>query len=365
MNSSSPIHSPAAPAGGHASESLRLLALLCLALTGTAVFAENAAASVNFKDPAQPGRLKIYISRGDLHVRAGESPTEVSVKSDATPDKGQEPRKDGLRVLSDTSANFSLTVNDNVAELSYGKDSWPEGSSADFDVTVPRNTSLEIENGWGGDVIVEKLTGDVQIKGMNCEVKLVDLSGGTSVETMNGDIDASFALLPADKPVSFSSMNGEVSLRIPSDAKAKVRFRTHHGSILTDFPEGIIKTTSENLGGTDWAAYAGKHVAIAVNIAQEVSREVAHAAQEMAEEFKEAHHHANGETAVNAPSGKAAGEDTEKSEAKKPAVHMPRSPRPPNIPAISGGKVVSGTINGGGPEILVTTMNGDITLRHL
>ncbi len=386
-----PLHpSPAAPAGGFPAKPLRLLAILCLSLAGITANAENASASVNFKDPAKPGILKIYISRGDLHVRAGDSTSEVKVKSDAAPKEKQETRKDGLRVLSDTSANFSLTVQDNVAELNYGKESWPEGGSADFDVTVPKNTSVQVENGWGGEVVVEKLSGDVEVKGLNCEIKLIELSGGTTVETMNGDVEASYSALPADKPMSFSSMNGQVNLRIPADAKAKVRFRTHHGSILTDFPEDIIKTTSENLGGTDWAAYTGKQVAIAANIAQEVGREMAHAAKEMAEEFKHAQkevQEAEKEVVRDAQEAKAMADEDKriadedkrmadeekrlskveknKSSNKKVNMRLPRPPRPPNIPAISGGKVVSGSINGGGPEILVTTMNGDITLRRL
>jgi len=364
MKSYFPTELPAAPAGGSRTKALRLLAVLCLAFTGSPAFAENAAASVNFKDSTQPGRLKIYVSRGDLHVHAGESPTEVSVRSDATPDSKQEPRGDGLRVLSDTSANFSLTVKDNNAELTYGRDSWPQSGSADFDVTVPRNTAVEIENGWGGDITVEKLAGDIEIKGMNCEVKLVELSGGATVETMNGEINATFAQIPADKPISFSSMNGEVNLRIPSDSKAKVRFRTHHGTILTNFPESILKTTSENLGGDDWASYGAKHVAIAVNIAKEVGIEVANATKEMAEEIKEAQHEAKEEAAIEDSSDKAKDHEKVKVKTKK-LPRVPRPPRPPNIPAISGGKVVSGAINGGGPEILITTMNGDITLRSI
>ena len=43
--------------------------------------------------------------------------------------------------------------------------------------------------------------------------------------------------------------------------------------------------------------------------------------------------------------------------------HALHPPLPPSIPAIAGGKVVSGTLNGGGIELQVTTMNGDITLR--
>jgi hypothetical protein len=33
------------------------------------------------------------------------------------------------------------------------------------------------------------------------------------------------------------------------------------------------------------------------------------------------------------------------------------------IPTITGGKLVTGTLNGGGPEISVSTMNGDVVLR--
>ena len=45
--------------------------------------------------------------------------------------------------------------------------------------------------------------------------------------------------------------------------------------------------------------------------------------------------------------------------------HMPEMPAIPAIPTVTGGKLVSGTLNGGGPEINVATMNGDVTLRKL
>ena len=42
----------------------------------------------------------------------------------------------------------------------------------------------------------------------------------------------------------------------------------------------------------------------------------------------------------------------------------PMPPRPP-LPPMTGGKLVTGTLNGGGPDIQVATMNGDVTLRKL
>jgi len=42
----------------------------------------------------------------------------------------------------------------------------------------------------------------------------------------------------------------------------------------------------------------------------------------------------------------------------------PAPPVPP-LPPMTGGKIVSGTLNGGGPDIRVTTMNGNVTLRKV
>jgi hypothetical protein len=36
----------------------------------------------------------------------------------------------------------------------------------------------------------------------------------------------------------------------------------------------------------------------------------------------------------------------------------------PPLPPITGGKLVTGTLNGGGIDIKVSTMNGEITLRQ-
>jgi hypothetical protein len=317
---------------------------------------------IRFSDPAKPGRLKIYVAQGDLTVRGDPAAVAIAVKSKLETKLTHVKRNDGLRVLSDTAASFLLFEKNNVAEFSYGKDSWPTGEGANFEITVPANTALEIQNGWNGSVKVERVTGDVEIKGLNCEVKLTDLGGGAIVETMNGEIAASFATLPDQKPVSFSSMNGEVKLRVPADAKANVRFRTHHGAILTDFADDVLKTKAEDLGGTDWGAYAGQHIAIAAQIGSQFGHEVAQLAREAASEAKSAVQVARAE-ARDRDAEKSSGEAAPAPKALPHLPQAPRPPRPPSIPAIAGGKVVSGTLNGGGIEIQVTTMNGDITLR--
>lgn len=317
---------------------------------------DTTTASVTFADPSKPCLLKIYISNGDLKIHPGDSPAQVSVTSTAKPAEDTAERKDGLRVLSTSSSGFSLKVDGNVASLDYGRDAWPHDGGAEFDVSVPKSVSLEIQNGWGGSVTLTKLNGDISLKALNCGVKASDLGGGLSVETMNGAIHVGFATLSKEHPISISSMNGGVEVKVPADARAQVRFRTHNGTILTDFPESELKTTSESLGDTSWAAVASQNAAVAAHIAGEVGREIADKAREMAKQMKDAARQAS-EAQDSLPTP---------AHAPNPATpHAPRPPMPPNIPAISGGKVVSGDLNGGGVLLQVTTMNGDITLRHL
>jgi hypothetical protein len=320
---------------------------------------------IRFSDPAKPGRLKIYVAQGDLTVRGDTSADAIAVKSKLDTKLTRVKRNDGLRVLSDTAASFLLFEKNNVAEFSYGKDSWPMGEGANFEITVPANTALEIQNGWNGSVKVERVTGDVEVKGLNCEVKLTDLGGGAIVETMNGEIVASFAALPDKKPVSFSSMNGEVKLSVPADARANVRFRTHNGAILTDFADDVLKTKAEDLGHTDWGTVTGQHLAMAAQIGSQVGREMAQMAREVATEAKAAVREAQAEARDRAtPSAEKSTGEAPPAPAPAPrGPHALHPPLPPSIPAIAGGKVVSGTLNGGGIEIQVTTMNGNITLR--
>lgn len=319
--------------------------------------ADSTTASVSFADPSKPCLLKVYVSNGDLTVHPGDSASQVTVTSTAKPSEDPTQRKDGLRVLSASSSGFTLKVEGNVATLDYGRESWPHDGGAKFDIAVPKSTNLEIQNGWGGSVALDRLSGDVAVKALNCGVKGTGLAGGLSVETMNGGIHVAFSALSKEHPISISSMNGAVVVRVPADAKAQVRFRTHNGSILTDFSDAALKTTSQNLGETGWASVVSQNAVVAAHVAGEVGREIAERAREMGEQMREAARQAAEAQDAGAAKG---------TQPPIPAAHprAPMPPLPPNIPAIAGGKVVSGDLNGGGVLLQVTTMNGDITLRH-
>lgn len=292
--------------------------------------------TIKFSQPDQPQIVRIYVSQGDLKVIATDSKDTVTVQTDAEPEKPSNPRPDGLRVIG-SSSSFTLTENHNVVELNYGRDSIT-GAGADFTLHIPRNASIEVANGMGADINVDGVMGDIEIKNMNGEITLTNVGGGALVETMNGEIKATFASLPANKALSFTSMNGEIELHLPADAKANVRFRTQNGSILTDFPEETMKIKSTPAVTRDVTAKTAR-------IAAETAREVSRVAKEVAQQVHEALEDAGAEVADGGTS------------------RPPRPPRPLSIPSMVGGKVVSGQLNGGGIDLQIATMNGNIIVR--
>ena len=61
------------------------------------------------------------------------------------------------------------------------------------------------------------------------------LTGATKLSTINGSLEASFDRLDVSKPISVGSVNGSVSLTIPSDSNAQLKANTVHGAIRNDF----------------------------------------------------------------------------------------------------------------------------------
>ncbi|QYM79514.1 DUF4097 domain-containing protein [Horticoccus luteus] len=327
--------------------------LLAAAFAVPAAHAADDIATLKFSDPAQPGTLKIRANMGDFRIH-GADVAEITVKSSITSERPA-PRADGLRVLS-SSASYSLNEKSNVATLEFGYTSWPS-QPGEFDITVPRHTAIAIASTYGGDVKIADVTGDIEAKSVNGEIHLDRVSGSVLIETMNGEIFANFPTLTAGKPLSFSTMNGEVHLRVPADAKANLKLRTQNGAVLTDFDEKALVTKTQSLGSPNRAhgvstAEIQSAVREGVRVAREVARDAARAAREAARAARDG--------AVADHDAPAA--DDSSDENSPPDAVAPMPPIPP-LPPMTGGKLVSGTLNGGGVDVSVTTMNGDITFR--
>ena len=158
----------------------------------------------------------------------------------------------GMKQLSGTSSGLEIEENDNVVEIRT--ESWK--AATDLVIQVPVATSLEIRSSMDGAIIVEGVSGEIDINNINGPVTLRNVSGNMLVHTVNGDIEAVLtrdARVAADKPLSFSSMTGDIDVTLPADVKASVKMKTDQGEIYTDFDIDLTRqpTRSEAAEKTD------------------------------------------------------------------------------------------------------------------
>ena len=105
----------------------------------------------------------------------------------------------------------------------------------DYSITVPRKARLESIDLVNGSLEINGVEGDVKASSVNGRVIARGLLGIAKLSTVNGGLEATFANLDSARPVSLNSVNGPVTLIIPSDTNATVRAATVHGSISNDF----------------------------------------------------------------------------------------------------------------------------------
>lgn len=338
---------------------------------------EAAATRVRFSDPAKPATLRVVLPLADVRITGADGDEVVVVSSLDPQAKAGEVDADGFRRL-DEDVAFDLKEKDNVVTLSLAGEMQVLGHGAEFELRVPRRTNVVVRSQLGGEIEIVGVDGEIEVNGMNSEVTLTDIGTSAVVSTMNGEVVAKFRQAPA-KPVSITSMNGDIDLQLPAATKANVRLRTHHGSVRTNFPADALVTKTERAPGRGPAGYAigpdatADEIRAAARDAEAMAREMAQDAARMAREVAaEARVAAAAQVRAARNAARAGTAPAEAPEAPEPPATLnalgalepadaPEAPVPP-VPSF-GGRSIVGALNGGGVEVALSSMNGTITLR--
>src|SRR5215213_5689666 len=105
----------------------------------------------------------------------------------------------------------------------------------EYTLTVPRKAMLESIELVNGAIDIDGVEGNVKASSINGPVVARGLMGETRLSTVNGPLEATFTQLDESKPISLASVNGNLTVIIPSNANASIRAGTVHGGISTDF----------------------------------------------------------------------------------------------------------------------------------
>jgi DUF4097 and DUF4098 domain-containing protein YvlB len=121
-------------------------------------------------------------------------------------------------------------------------------------IKVPKNFDLQINTSNGGDVSIENIEGNLEIENTTGSIEAKGISGSAVLNTFNGSIKIEFDKVDSGKAMSFSTMMGDIEVKLPSTAKATMKMKTDAGEIFTDFEMKVLqnnpKIDKENRGGT-------------------------------------------------------------------------------------------------------------------
>jgi len=116
-----------------------------------------------------------------------------------------------------------------------GEGRYDNPATVEYTLTVPRKAVLESVELVNGSIDIDGVEGNVKASSINGKVVARGLMGEAKLSTINGPLQVTFTQLDEAKPISLNSVNGNVTLVIPSNANASIRAGTVHGGISTDF----------------------------------------------------------------------------------------------------------------------------------
>ena len=113
---------------------------------------------------------------------------------------------------------------------------WRTGKlNVEFHLMVPRTAVLNEVETVNGGVTISNFTNFTKVSAVNGAVKANNLRGAANLSTVNGEVTADFDKLETGSKVVLSTVNGRVTLRIPSDSSATITAESVNGSIANDF----------------------------------------------------------------------------------------------------------------------------------
>jgi hypothetical protein len=233
---------------------LGLALLVCLALLGYAQDAKTDRAVVPLTDPAKPALIKADVLMGSITVKGSDGKeviVEAKVRERSLTDEDEEDDEEtraalavedkeekdkaakvaGMKKIGVVSTGLEVEESNNVVSISA--ESWKY--AVDITIQVPRASSLELHLTNDGDIVVENVSGEIEVENVNGSNTLRNVSGNVIVNTVNGDVTVTMTRVTPDKPMSFSSMNGDVDVTLPADIKANVKMKSQQGEIYSDF----------------------------------------------------------------------------------------------------------------------------------
>jgi DUF4097 and DUF4098 domain-containing protein YvlB len=186
--------------------------------------------------PLSPtGRIGLENINGGVQIKIWD---RAAVQVDAIKKAYRKDRLDEAKIeVNATEENIRIKTEYPYENQNFRSDNrrYENPATVEYTLTVPRKAVLETIELINGSIDIEGVEGNVKATSINGAVTARGLVNEVRLSTINGELTATFTQLDETKPISLGSVNGSVTLIIPSNANASIRAGTVHGGISNDF----------------------------------------------------------------------------------------------------------------------------------
>jgi hypothetical protein len=200
--------------------------------------------AVNLSDPSRPPFVKVGMVNGSIIVKAYDGKQViVEAKTRGGEEHEHETASGGLKRLNIISTT-GLSVEEENNEVRVSTESYAR--TIDVTITVPTHCSLKLSAVNDGEITVTGVDGEMDVNNVNGPVSLNNVSGSAVAHSLNEKLLATFVRVN-QKPMAFSSLNGDIDVTFPASAKANVSIKSDRGDVFSDFDVQMQATAPQQV----------------------------------------------------------------------------------------------------------------------
>jgi hypothetical protein len=189
--------------------------------------------TVPLSEPGKPYKLNVDLVNGSIKITGYEGKDVIIDVSNTERKRGDDQSRNGMRRISG-GGSIDVTAREKGNTVNIGADM--PGKPVTLTIKVPQGaTNVKLTTVNDGNIIVDNLSGQLEVSNTNGSIQLTGISGSVVANTTNGSVKVAFKSIDPKAAMAFTSFNGNVDITFPAGFKADIKARSDHGNVFSDF----------------------------------------------------------------------------------------------------------------------------------
>jgi hypothetical protein len=188
---------------------------------------------VALSDPGKPYKLNVGLIFGSIKL-TGYSGKDIVIDVVTDDHKKDLPESSSgmKRIGGGESIDVTAHEKNNEVTVNSGNPRRP----TNLVIKVPQvASSIKLSTINNGGIVVNDVSGDLEIQNTNGFINLLNVSGSVVANTTNGKVLVIFKNVDPKAAMAFTTLNGNVDVTFPASFKGNMKVRSDRGQIYSDF----------------------------------------------------------------------------------------------------------------------------------